>query len=114
MRADERVHSLRGGMIYKLVVPGPIEDVEEVRVLEWHGASGRAFEAGDLIVELETYKAIVEVRAAQHGILRALLCAAGEWQKVGLPLAVMSDDGAEALPDSLAAVAELPVEFEVS
>ncbi|HMK68212.1 MAG TPA: biotin/lipoyl-containing protein [Stellaceae bacterium] len=101
-------------MIYKLVVPGPIEDVEEVRVLEWHGKSGRTFEPGELIVELETYKAIVEVRAAQRGILREMLCAAGEWQKVGLPLAVMSDDGAEALPDSLAAAAELAVEFEIN
>ena len=30
-------------MIYQLVVPGPIEDVEELRVLQWHGEIGTAF-----------------------------------------------------------------------
>ena len=39
-------------MIYQLAVPGPIEDVEEVRVLEWHGAAGSAFAIGELIVEV--------------------------------------------------------------
>lgn len=101
-------------MIYKLVVPGPIEDVEEVRVLEWHGTAGHTFEAGELIVELETHKALVEVRAAQRGILRSTLCGPGEWQQVGMPLAVMSDEAAEAMPDLLAAVADLPVEFAIS
>ena len=52
-------------MIWKLVVPGPIEDVEELRVLEWHGDVGRRFDAGAMIVELETHKAVVEVRAGQ-------------------------------------------------
>ena len=37
-------------MIYTLTVPGPIEDVEEVRVLEWHGQPGRAFAVGELVV----------------------------------------------------------------
>jgi pyruvate/2-oxoglutarate dehydrogenase complex dihydrolipoamide acyltransferase (E2) component len=54
-------------MIHKLAVPGPIEDVEEVRVLEWHSAAGRTVNPDELIVEIETYKAIVEVRAAQPG-----------------------------------------------
>ena len=38
-------------MIRKLAVPGPIEDVEELRVLMWHGGEGTAFAKGDLIVE---------------------------------------------------------------
>lgn len=59
-------------MIYLLAVPGPIEDVEEVRVLEWHGEPGHAFAAGDLIVELETHKALVEVRAGQPGVMRRI------------------------------------------
>ena len=38
-------------MIYQLVVPGQVEDVEEMRVLEWHGEVGRVFAEGELIVE---------------------------------------------------------------
>ena len=101
-------------MIYKLEVPGPIEDVEEVRVLEWHGAAGRVFEPGELIVELETHKAVVEVRAGQRGVLRRVLCEAGSWQKIGQPLAVLSDNPAEPLPASSVELASWQVEFEIN
>ena len=79
-------------MFWKLVVPGPIEDVDELRVLEWHGDVGRRFDVGAMIVELETHKAVVEVRAGQSGILRSILCEAGAWEKIGRPLALLSDD----------------------
>ena len=101
-------------MIYALTVPGPIPDVEEVRVLEWHGQVGRAFEAGELVVELETHKALVEVRAGQPGVLRAIHCAEGDWQGVGQPLALLSDGRDEALPDSAEGLLDLVVDFEVS
>ena len=100
-------------MIYFLAVPGPIEDVEEVRVLEWHGAPGDAFAPGELIVELETHKAIIEVRAARPGVLRQILCAVGGWQQVGQPLAVLSDDPDEALPASPEGLGAWSVTFEV-
>ncbi len=84
-------------MIYQLIVPGPIEDVEELRVLQWHGDAGHVFATGELIVELETHKAVVEVRSGRSGVLRQVLCPAGEWQRVGQPLALLSDDAAEPL-----------------
>jgi pyruvate/2-oxoglutarate dehydrogenase complex dihydrolipoamide acyltransferase (E2) component len=101
-------------MIWKLVVPGPIENVDELRVLEWHGDVGRKFVKGELIVELETHKAVVEVRAGQPGILRRVLCEAGNWEKIGSPLAVLSDDPAEPLPTSMEALAPWVVDFEIT
>lgn len=101
-------------MLYVLSVPGPIEDVEEVRVLEWHGQSGHAFAPGDLVVELETHKALVEVRAGQPGVLRRILCQAGDWQALGEPIGVFSDDSDEALPATPEGLAALSVDFEVS
>jgi pyruvate/2-oxoglutarate dehydrogenase complex dihydrolipoamide acyltransferase (E2) component len=100
-------------VIYQLMVPGPIEDVEEMRVLEWHGEPGSVFAPGELIVELETYKAVVEVRAGQRGVLRELRCGAGAWQKVGLPLAVLSDDPTEPLGNADDALAPWAASFEV-
>ena len=99
-------------MIYALAVPGPIEDVEELRVLEWHGAPGTRYAAGELIVELETHKAVVEVRAGRPGVLRAILCPAGEWQSVGRTLALLGDDADEPLPAADAATT-FDVAFEV-
>src|SRR5271163_3657494 len=98
-------------MIFTLVVPGPIEDVEEVRVLEWHGAPGRAFATGELIVELETHKALVEVRAGQAGILRQVIAEAGGWRRIGEPLAVLSDDLAEPLSGEPSGLDPWPVRF---
>jgi pyruvate/2-oxoglutarate dehydrogenase complex dihydrolipoamide acyltransferase (E2) component len=101
-------------MIYILAVPGPIEDVEEVRVLEWHGEPERSFAAGELVVELETHKALVEVRAGHAGVLRRIICAAGDWQAVGRPLALLSDAPDEELTDSAEGLPVLPVDFEIS
>jgi pyruvate/2-oxoglutarate dehydrogenase complex dihydrolipoamide acyltransferase (E2) component len=101
-------------MIYQLVVPGPIEDVEEMRVLEWHGAPGTVFAAGELMVELETHKALVEVRAHHAGILREILCAAGEWQLIGKPLARLSDEPDEPMGDAGVGGSLMAVDFEIS
>jgi pyruvate/2-oxoglutarate dehydrogenase complex dihydrolipoamide acyltransferase (E2) component len=100
-------------MIYKISVP-PVAEVEEIRVLEWQGSVGHKFNAGDLVVELETHKAIVEVRAAQPGYLRQVLSAAGEWQEIGLPLAILSDEADEALPAADETLADLAVEFSIT
>jgi pyruvate/2-oxoglutarate dehydrogenase complex dihydrolipoamide acyltransferase (E2) component len=86
-------------MIYILAVPGPIEDVEEVRVLD---------------VELETHKALVEVRAGQSGVLRRIACPEGAWQDLGKTLALFSDDPEEPMPTSTNGLGPLAVDFEVS
>jgi pyruvate/2-oxoglutarate dehydrogenase complex dihydrolipoamide acyltransferase (E2) component len=101
-------------MIYALTVPGTGEDGEELRVLEWQGEAGRAFAAGELVVELETHKALVEVRAGQAGVLREVLCGPGDWQAVGQPLALFSDAPDEPLPERTEGLAGLQVEFEIS
>jgi pyruvate/2-oxoglutarate dehydrogenase complex dihydrolipoamide acyltransferase (E2) component len=100
-------------VIYQLSVPAAVPGVDEIRILEWHGESGTAFEAGDLIVELETHKAVVEVRAGQPGILRELRAEPGEWRGIGLVLALFSDLQDETIPADDDAVG-LKVEFEIT
>jgi pyruvate/2-oxoglutarate dehydrogenase complex dihydrolipoamide acyltransferase (E2) component len=100
-------------MLYKISVP-QVADVEEIRVLEWHREVGEAVEPGDLLVELETHKAIVEVRAGQKGYLRKILADAGNWQAIGLPLAVLSESESDAVPDDAQALTDLPVDFEIT
>jgi len=100
-------------MIYSLVVPNGIKDVSEVRVLEWHGAPGAAFSTGDMLVELETHKAVVEVRAGAPAILRQILCEPGDWREAGATLAILSDEADERLPDSVEQLEHPSVTFEV-
>jgi pyruvate/2-oxoglutarate dehydrogenase complex dihydrolipoamide acyltransferase (E2) component len=101
-------------LLYRLVIPGPIEDVYEARVLEWHGVENHAFAPGDLMIELETHKAVIEVRAGQHGILRAILCRAGEWQKIGEPLGILSNKADETLPPTPDGLADWVANFEIT
>lgn len=100
-------------MIYQLSVPPAVPGVEEIRILEWQGTPGTQFEAGDLIVELETHKAVVEVRAGQSGILRQLLAEPGDWRAIGLVLALFSDLPDEAIPAG-ENMTDLAVEFEIT
>ncbi len=100
-------------MILQVTVPAMADDVEEIRILEWHGEPGRVFQPGELIVEFETYKALVEVRASQAGVLRRVLVAPGDWVRVGSPVALFSDAPDEPLPDQAAGAAEMPIEFLV-
>ena len=78
-------------MIYRLAVPGTIEDNDAVRVLEWHAAPGDRIAAGALLVELETHKALIEVRGERAAILRTIAHGEGEWCPLGAELALLSD-----------------------
>ena len=100
-------------MIYKLCVPETLEGIDRVRLLEWYGEEGHCFEAGEMVVELETHKAVVEVRAAQRGILRQRNVDEGAWCPLGAVVALLADDGEEALPDDDGAVAYLAAEFQI-
>lgn len=83
-------------MIYKLTIH-PVEDIEEVRVLQWHRAVGEAVAVDQLLVELETSKAIVEVRSKKACILRQVDAKAGDWTKPGPAIAWFSESPDEAL-----------------
>jgi pyruvate/2-oxoglutarate dehydrogenase complex dihydrolipoamide acyltransferase (E2) component len=101
-------------MIYQLTVPAAVPGVEEIRILEWHKEPGSLIESGEMIVELETHKAVIEVRAGQTGVLRQILAQPGDWRTIGLPLAFFSTSADEALPSDAAGTSPMLVEFEVT
>jgi pyruvate/2-oxoglutarate dehydrogenase complex dihydrolipoamide acyltransferase (E2) component len=100
-------------VLYRLIVPGTLEDVQEVRVLEWHGEPGARFAPGDLIVELETHKAVIEVRAEQPGTLRQRFADEGAWCRLEGLLAVLSDDPAEPVPASAEDLGIISARFSI-
>lgn len=101
-------------MIYALVVPGPINDTVDVRVLQWHAQEGGAVAPGDLLVELETTKSVVEIRAAQAGVFRRRLCDEGAWRRMGNPLAILTDDATTSIPDTADGLPEWQAEFQLT
>ena len=101
-------------MLFKFCVPDTFENIDRVRVLEWHCGETDHVSTGDLILELETHKVVIEVRAAQSGVLRRVLCAEGEWCALGAILAVLGDDETEALPHDLTALGDIGVDFQIA
>ena len=71
-------------MIYQLVLPRSMEDVEEFCVLEWHAEEGDAIASDGLLVQLETQKAILQVRAFLRAVVTSAdWCQIGDWRRLG-------------------------------
>jgi len=72
-----------------LPVPEVAAGATEVVVAEWLVKAGDTFSAGDLIVVIETEKAVVELPAEQNGTLLKTLVKDGSQAQVGSPMALI-------------------------
>ncbi len=74
----------------KIVVPTLGESVTEATVGDWRVSAGDAVKKDDILVDLETDKVSVEVRAEEDGVITAIIADAGETVAIGAKLAEMS------------------------
>lgn len=74
----------------------------EAAIQSWLVEVGSPVKAGQAIVEIETEKAVVEYEAERAGVLAGILLPAGDAAAVGVPIAVLAEDG-ESLDAALAA-----------
>jgi pyruvate dehydrogenase E2 component (dihydrolipoamide acetyltransferase) len=71
-----------------ITLPGFGSSVGSATLVQWHATVGEAVEAGQIIADIETDKAITELRAPQSGIVEAILVPEGsEDVEVGAILA---------------------------
>ncbi|MCV3241519.1 pyruvate dehydrogenase complex E1 component subunit beta [Mesorhizobium sp. ZC-5] len=81
-------------MPIEILMPALSPTMEEGNVSKWLKNEGDKIVAGDVIAEIETDKATMEVEAVDEGILAKILIAAGtEGVKVNTPIAVLAVDG---------------------
>ena len=64
--------------------------MEEGKVLTWHKAEGDAVAEGDILAEVETDKAVMELQARGAGVLRKILAQEGATVEVGSLVAVIA------------------------
>jgi len=77
---------------------------------KWLVAEGDKVASGDVIAEIETDKATMEVEAVDDGILAKLVVAAGsENVDVGTVIAVLAEEGEDLADVSAAPVSAAPV-----
>lgn len=93
-----------------IIVPQLGESVTEATVGSWSVKAGDTVQRDDVLVELETDKVAIEVRAESDGTIGAILVEEGETVEIGAKLATMSAGGeaAAASPAPEPAKAEVP------
>lgn len=74
-----------------IVTPSVGESVSEVSILKWHKSAGDFVKSGDLLLEIESDKATVEVVAEQSGVLE-ILKAPGERLGIGALVGTIDPD----------------------
>lgn len=72
-----------------LRMPAPAAGVEEATLLEWSVDDHATFALSDVLLVIETDKAVIDVEAETAGVLHRKLVGAGQSVAVGTPLAVI-------------------------
>ncbi|HXY29172.1 MAG TPA: dihydrolipoamide acetyltransferase family protein [Gemmatimonadaceae bacterium] len=78
-------------MATKVVMEALSPTMEEGRLVKWLKGEGDRVAKGDLLAEIETDKAIMELAARADGVLRARLVKEGETRPVGQIVAVIGE-----------------------
>ena len=90
-----------------VLMPALSPTMEEGTLAKWHVKAGDQVKSGDVIAEIETDKATMEVEAVDEGVVEEILVAEGsEGVKVNTPIARLSGDGEAAAPTTPVAPAK--------
>src|SRR5262245_16611077 len=83
----------------QILMPQLSPTMEEGRLAKWHVKEGDAVRSGDVVAEVETDKATMEVEAAEDGVIEKLLLAEGtEHVPVNHPIALLRVEDEVASP----------------
>ena len=89
-------------MPIEVLMPALSPTMEEGTLAKWLVKPGDAVKSGDVIAEIETDKATMDVEAVDEGVVEALLVPEGtEEVKVNTPIARLSGEGAAASPSPM-------------
>ena len=95
-------------MAIDILMPALSPTMETGTLAKWTVTVGDTIRSGDVIAEIETDKATMEVEAVDEGILAGIMIDAGtEGVAVGTPIARLAEDG-ESVEEVAAAPASIP------
>ena len=77
--------------VTKVVMPKLSEAMETGKIIKWLKKEGDRIQGGDILAEVETDKADVEMEAFGAGVLRKILVPAGDQAPVGSMIAVIAE-----------------------
>ena len=86
-------------MSVNIEMPKLSDTMTEGTLVKWHKQIGDSVEIGDILAEIETDKATMEMEAFDDGVLTEILVQVGEKAAIGAVLAVLNGDSGRA-PDA--------------
>jgi pyruvate dehydrogenase E2 component (dihydrolipoamide acetyltransferase) len=92
-------------MSVKIEMPKLSDTMTEGTLIKWHKSVGDFVEIGDVLAEVETDKATMEMEAFDEGTLTEILVQEGEKAAIGAILAVLDGDSEDAAPAPAASAA---------
>ena len=96
-------------MSTQILMPALSPTMTEGNLARWLKKEGDKVKAGDVIAEIETDKATMEVEAVDEGILGKILISEGaQGVAVNTPIAVLLDDGENAADIEAPAITDIP------
>jgi pyruvate dehydrogenase E1 component beta subunit len=97
-------------MATNILMPALSPTMEQGRLAKWLKKEGEAVRSGDVVAEIETDKATMEVEAVDDGTLAKILVPGGtDNVAVNTPIAVIAEEGEEALAPPAPASGAEPV-----
>lgn len=101
-------------MVTKVFMEALSPTMEEGKVVSWNKNEGDEVKTGDILAEVETDKAVMELQARGDGVLRKVLAPAGATVEVGTLVAVVAaaDDDIEQMIADAQATPRAPEERE--
>jgi len=102
-------------MSIDVLMPALSPTMEEGTLAKWHVKKGDKVSSGDVIAEIETDKATMEVEAVDEGVIEDILVAEGsEGVKVNTPIARLSGEDAGSPPPKAEAPKAEPAKAEAA
>ena len=79
-------------MAREVPMPRLSDTMEEGKVLQWYKQVGDSVEKGELLAEIETDKAVMDLESVEEGTLVQILVAAGGSAALGAPIALVGEE----------------------
>jgi pyruvate dehydrogenase E2 component (dihydrolipoamide acetyltransferase) len=100
-------------MSVNIEMPKLSDTMTEGTLVKWHKQVGDSVEIGDILAEIETDKATMEMEAFDDGTLTEILIQTGEKAPIGAVLAILNGDSGHSPDPALHAVNPAPVSAPV-
>ena len=87
--------------MWKIQIPKTESKVEEATLFKWHKKEGDKVIKGELIAEIETFKAAVEINSPETGIIYKIFVKEEETVPVNTVIAILVEEGEEISPEDI-------------